>query len=171
MALALFFSGQSTAQVYKTINPDGSVTYTDQALDDAQAINVAPVQQYSSPVNKTKQTTSIKEEEAPDNGAPTLYTDFSIISPKHDTAIRANTGAVTVTLSITPALNVSQGDKVSLSLNGQPVGAPSAQISFPLNNLNRGSHTLSASLQNATGETIKTTAPVTFHILKTHIKH
>ncbi len=162
-------------QVYKTINPDGSVTYTDQAIESAEPVHIAPIQLYSPPTtktNKAKQPSQSATNQQPDTASntPTVYTEFYIASPQHDSAIRANSGTLTLTLSLTPPLNIKQGDKIIISLDGQTVGKPSTQLSYTLTNLDRGSHTLSASLVNANGATIKVTDPITVHILKAHIK-
>ncbi len=163
------------AQVYKTINPDGSVTYTDQAGERAEPVHIAPIQLYSPPTtknNNAKQPSQSATNQQPDtaNNTPTVYTEFYIASPQHDSAIRANAGTLTLTLSLTPPLNIKQGDKIMLSLDGQTVGKPSTQLSYTLTNLDRGSHTLSASLINASGAIIKVTTPITVHILRAHIK-
>lgn len=160
----------SAAEIYKITNPDGSVSFSDQPAENAEAISTQPVQQYSSPhkaKNTAKKQQTKKTADNPEKSdKPISYTKLEIISPKNDSAVRANDGTVTVTVKATPPLNHQQGDKIQVFLNGAPAAPPAASTSFTLTNLNRGTHSISASLKNAQGATLLSAPTIKFHVLK-----
>ena len=158
----------SPAEIYKITNPDGSVSFSDQPADNAEAISTQPIQQYSSP-HKAKNTPKQQKktvEKPKKEQKPTSYSKLEIISPKNDSAVRANDGTVTITVKTSPPLNRQQGDKIQIFLNGTPAAPPAASTSFTLTNLNRGTHSISASLKNAQGTTLLNAPAVKFHVLK-----
>lgn len=160
------------AEVYKIINPDGSVSYTDQPTENAEQISTEP----SPPITTSKPAKTTRKTPAADStttsekqAEPVTYTSFSIVAPKNGESIRANNGTITVTIKIIPGLAANQGDKITLFLDGKPVGKPGSQTSFKLQNLDRGSHTVSATLKNAKGQILHAAPSVSFHIIRAHI--
>jgi hypothetical protein len=147
------------AQVYRSVGPDGAVTYSDQAQPGATPVDIAPTPTIAPPPAAGPRLTAQKT--APE-GPP--YTRFGIASPGNDEAVRANDGNVTVTLAAEPGL--ARGHSVVLRLDGSPVGAPGPFLVFELSNLDRGSHRLDAAVLGGSGSTIVEAEPVTFHVLR-----
>lgn len=168
----LLAHASSVAEIYKIINPDGSITFSDQPSEGASTVPEAPKPQASEPAPvtpakkpTTTATTPDKKPETSEN-KPTVYKSLTIASPKNDEAVRSNEGAVTVAVSLTPLLDTNQGDTITLFLDGQPVGKPSNLTVFNLADVTRGSHTLSATLKNKNGATLLVSPTITFHLLK-----
>ena len=93
------------AQVYKWVLPDGTIQYSDRPQPDAkqvEEVKLAPLQTYdgaaATPRNNQNQGSK------PATPAFAGYEDFKVASPANDVTIRDNGGSVSVSLSLSPAL-------------------------------------------------------------------
>lgn len=153
MMLCYAVAGPAIAGVYKHVNPDGSVEYTDIPSDAGQKpVEVSPPSTYSPPpLPKTKTTAK---------PAFTQYESVSITSPADDETIRSNNGALAISASSSPGL---QGrDTFRLLMDGNTAGE-SKSGQFNLSNVDRGSHTLTVQIIRE-GETVSQSQPVTVHL-------
>jgi len=96
------------------------------------------------------------------------YTNIVIVTPANDTAIRVNTGNITVNVSLEPGLNHDRGDQIALYMDGNKVSEGSA-TQFNLDNIDRGTHTLKASVIDASGKAVISSTPVSFTLLRQHL--
>lgn len=152
--------GLAQAAVYKRVLPDGSVIFSDQPGPDAEEIETPKPQTFTPPPTSTiiaPQTNSDKKPSAP-------YASLTITTPVHDETIRDNTGNVSVSVSIEPPLQTQAAHKILIKLDGQVVGRPSTTQQLTLENVDRGTHTVQASVLNATGNTLLDSESVTFHM-------
>ena len=142
------------AEVYKKVNPDGSVEFT----DVPKSSDETPVP--LSPMTTFKPTTAPPISSSPKSTKPSIskYTSVSITSPANEETIRDNAGNLTVTASLTP--NLQPGHKMILLDNGTNQGE-STSGSFKLSNVDRGSHVLTIQVQDATGKVLISSEPVT----------
>ena len=155
-----------SAQVYKHVDEAGNVTYSD-----------APQKKGDQPISLPEPTT-IEVTPAPKSGtsegrAKTVrpkainYESVEITSPANDDAIRSNSGDITIQISSTPAL---QGNHVyAVIVDGNKVHE-SAAASVTLTNLDRGSHTALIQIQDENEQTLATSSPVTFHLLRASVR-
>ena len=90
-----------------------------------------------------------------------------LFGPGPDEAVRANDGNVSVALDLEPPL--SPGHRVVVRVDGQPAGGAEGSLGVTLVNLSRGTHQLDAVVVNASGETVASAGPVTFHVLRVHL--
>jgi hypothetical protein len=130
------------AEVYKQVNPDGSVEFTDVPKNKDEA----PVP--LSPMSTFKATPVTPISSSPKSSKPTAieYTNVSITSPANEATIRDNAGNLTVTANLVPVLQ--PGHKMVLLDNGANRGE-STSGSFTLSNVDRGSHVLTVQVQDA----------------------
>ena len=146
------FAGDTT--VYKRTMPDGSVSYSDQADNRAEKINVQPIP--TVPALKVETPIDSKPEEA----LKPPYDLVRFTNPAHDSAFWSGNGSVNVQLEIKPALKSSH--RIVFSMDGQNVATTQATaITMPL--VDRGTHTLRADIVDAQGTRI-TSASSTFTI-------
>jgi len=154
--LMLLAPGPVSAKIYKWILPDGSVSYSDQPqVKGAKAVELPPLQTYSPPP-----TPSATEQ----SSAPALdlsYKKVEVVTPKADETVRDNGGTISVQLAIEPALKT--GHEVKILVDGKSVGSGRA-TSASVSNLDRGSHTISATITDADGKVVKSASSVTFHL-------
>ena len=176
VALASLFLGtlliaSAHADVYKKVLPDGSVIFTDDPKEGGQKIEVAPLPTIGFPKKAEGKaaapSASDKREKKNETGsAATFYQSFTVSEPTADSAVRANNGSVSVTLSLQPPLDSKKAHKIVFILDGKAVTQPATELSTTLDGLDRGSHTVSAEVRDAQGTVLKTADPVIFHVLR-----
>jgi hypothetical protein len=150
-------SGVVQAQkVYKVIQPDGTVLFTDSPPADgsAQEVDVRPLNTtppLASPTDAFDDTPAAELEQS--------YSEFRITSPGNDETIRDNAGNVNVDLSLKPTLR--SGDKIELLINGQSVGG-GRSTAITLTEMDRGTHSIQAVVKNSVGKVVARSNSVTF---------
>lgn len=168
IVFSLFFSAlvsiHSQAEIYVWTDENGNKVFGDepQKSDQAKPVELSP----TTVLNFPKQDLPTTDTAQP--LAPTSYSVFLITSPSDDATIRDNAGNVTVSLSSEPAL--VEGHKIQLYLNGAAYQSAQASLSFTLDNVDRGTHTVSANLLSETGATLMQTKAITFHLHRVAIK-
>ena len=80
-------------------------------------------------------------------------------------AVRNNAGNLTVTVQLEPQLEVEKGHMLQ-AVVGDSVMATSAAPTLNLTNIDRGSHILTVRVVDRTGQTLVTSAPHTFHMMR-----
>lgn len=156
------------AEMYKWVDEEGNVSYSDQPQHkDARKLD--------SLGDNTIPATRVPPKAQPALPAPdepeTRYSSLQITSPEDDQAIRSNPGNITVSLTIEPALNVAQGHSISLLLDHQLVSENITTDQAMLQNIDRGTHQLSAVIKNQQGRTLKQSNSITFHLHRHSILH
>jgi hypothetical protein len=155
------------AKVYRTVDKDGNITYSDTPSANSKRINVPPVQTISAPKPAATKH-DVAKPSVPANSGPAAKKSkvvryrLSIVSPEDGQTVRQNEGMVSVAVSIKPPLQ--QGDLIQFSLNGKPAGDPSAASSATLSFVDRGAHLIGAKVVTASGTTKATAKPVTLHL-------
>ncbi|MBL1278475.1 MAG: hypothetical protein COB30_020565 [Ectothiorhodospiraceae bacterium] len=152
----IFLAGNVSAELYKRVNPDGSVEFTDiPANSDDEPLKLAPLSTFKSTLPPRE---GIK---IPSTSASVKYTSAKIISPANETTIRDNAGIITVNASVSPGLQ--SGHKIVLLDNGVIKGE-STSGSFTISNADRGAHALSIQVQNKSGKTLISSGSVTVYL-------
>ena len=142
-------------QIYKVINQDGSVTYTDTPPPDAQPVELGPDNRMvSTPVSPAPVQTQAKKAT---ERAPSVIT---VIQPDDQATVRNNAGSVQFAARVT---NTQKGDVYRLYFNGELVSEQSAPL-FTLNDLPRGAHTFYIAHIDNTGKTLASSTPRTFYL-------
>ncbi len=157
LILMLLAPGPVSAKIYKWIMPDGSVTYSDQPqVEGAKAVELPPLQTYSAPPTPPP---AADESSVPVQGIE--YNKVEVVAPKPNETLRDNGGTISVQLSIEPPLQA--GHEVKILVDGKSIGSGRA-TSARMSNLDRGSHTISATVTDADGKVVKSASSVTFHL-------
>ena len=156
------------AEVYKTVDADGNVTYTDkQPPDGSKPIKLAPISVIEAPTyEKAPEPAKAEGEEIPLRDLRNIYRDFAIISPQSEESVWRPDGPVSVAWSVGNPLQ--QGMQVSIYLDGAKQATTTEQI-IPITGLDRGEHTLTAELRDAKNRKIATAQPVVFFIQRPNI--
>lgn len=154
-------SSTSKGGVYKQVDPEGNVTYTDKPPSaDAKAIKVPKGTEYQAP--KLPEFTPSAPKQTSRNFQ---YDSFELTSPKNDETFWDNTGNVTATVSFEPFLQ--SGHSIEFLLDGVSVAKGTA-TSHQFVNIDRGTHQITARIVNDKDEEIES-ASVTFHLKRHHI--
>jgi hypothetical protein len=147
-----------SAQIYRSVDKDGNVVFTDQPSPEAELIQIDKLQTISPPA-PTADFDYEKKRQKPE----AKYTKVSVVSPVNDAAIRENSGKVTVSVSTMPAL--AAGDTLVVYLDGKE-NPLSGGTSKTFSNLDRGTHQLRAAVKNSEGRIVLSSQSVTFHLLR-----
>lgn len=155
-ALALMLSLASApvaSEVYRHVDEDGSVTFSDEPMDDdSEAMELESLPEVNLPDPAERERRS-----SPDQGEDNQtqeqqgYQTLEITSPEHDSAFWRGDGLVVVRFQSQPPLR--SGHRYSLELDGKQV-QQGRSTTFTLENMNRGTHELVVHVINADGETI-----------------
>ncbi len=166
VAVALLLALPAQAEVYRIVNPDGSITFTDQPQQGAEAVKLPPVSTYPAPrVSAPVQASSGQDGESADAS----YSSFVVAAPAPETTIRDNQGNVSMQIRVEPALQVERGHRIQFMVDGVDQGEPSASAGVTFQNMDRGSHSLSARLIDAEGTTLMTAPAVTVFVRRASV--
>jgi hypothetical protein len=171
-ALALCFSVGVTAQIYKQVDEEGNVTYTDQVPLDGSSPMVLPElsvitmdsQPEASGAEGDKGARTAADEDA--TRAPTrrelrrMYQDFRITRPAQEESLWGTDNMVVVSWGSSTPLQDNMS--VNLYVDGQQRSTSGSEM-LALK-LDRGEHQVYAELLDARARTIVTTPTVTFFI-------
>jgi len=163
LGLALCFGVLAQDRVYKRVNPDGSVEYSDQPIEGAEVMKVPKGSTFTMPdaTSSRAAPTDTKAEEA-----SVRYDSLEITRPMNDEAIRSNEGKLTALARVVPALDSNHRFRWNMD------GAIVKDVNSPelrLNNLDRGSHTLQAEIVDADGKVVISSETITFHLMRHRI--
>jgi hypothetical protein len=155
------------AEVYKSINEDGEVVYSDRPGENAERLRMPALPTYTpQPVRSTSRISNTERTLQPE-----AYDSFEIASPADDSTIRNNIGSLEITTLISPALMVPLGHSIQFYIDGNAHGAASDATTLSLTNVDRGSHQLSASVLDANDRVLISTPPVTVHLKRASKLH
>ena len=157
LALLAITSMVAADPLYKWVDDQGNVHYSDKPQPGAKQIKLAPATTFTAP--KSAQT--VVPASASDSRTQQVpYSDFEIITPEKDEVLW-NVTSVAVTVGVTPG-GLHEGDQVTITLDGKVQG-PMSSLSATFADLERGEHTVSANLQETDGS-VMIAKPVTFYI-------
>lgn len=153
--------------IYKTVDEDGNVVFTDVAPPDStETVELSNTTSYTPPTSPSNAPLSVAPgSSGPEDSRPieTSYQSLVINSPTQDEAIRDNAGNITVTVAVTPPL--APGHTIELIMDERRVGI-AVTGKFSLRNVDRGTHTLSAHVLDADQAIVKQSASQVFHMLR-----
>lgn len=160
LSLLYFSCAPVGAEIYKITLPDGSVTYSDQPADQAKKLVPPATQTYTPQAAPLKQARPAATQQS----QPQPYQLITIDQPKHNATIRDNNGNLSVQLHASPPLQTDFGHRLVLLMDGQSLNDDTGKPNYQLNNIDRGTHTLKATIQDANDNTLIESATVQFHM-------
>lgn len=153
----------ASADVYKWKDDKGQIHYSDRPVEGAELVKSIPLSTYKSPPLPSR--LAADDEQPP--ASPTGYKTFTFVSPANDATIRDNAGNIAVQLSIDPPLQ--EGHSIAMTIDGNRAPTTVKNTTFTLSNVNRGTHTLQASVVDGEGNTLIETATTTIHMQRASI--
>jgi Domain of unknown function (DUF4124) len=158
--LLLVCSAALAATVYRWVDENGVVHYSDQPHPNAEKLQVHAAQTYK-PSALDAPAAGGGGGGAP-GAAPAPYRGCAIVSPQ-DGQNFANVDSLTVVVQTDPVLH--QGDKVYVVVDGQALnGGNPTGSQFVLSPVDRGTHTAQAQVKDSSGAVQCQTPPVTFEV-------
>lgn len=153
IALSLLIPALAGGQVYKWVDSNGKVHYSDRPVTGAETIGI-PVQKAPPPRDKP----SVGQ------ASPGPYGQFEIIAPADNATVRDPDGNVQVGLVLEPAL--MEGHRLQILADGAPVTGNVPGTQLRLGGLALGSHQLQGQILDAGGAPIASSSVVHVHLLK-----
>lgn len=142
--------------VYKTIDKEGNVVFSDLKTHDAEVIEIPDAQVLDIPEVK-----SFKYAPKKDKQKTLPYTKLSITSPSNDATIHSNEGNVNININLEPYLN--EKDTVFVYLNGKEA-LNGKKLDFLLTNIDRGTHNIEVAVKNDKKIELIRSASIMFHL-------
>ena len=149
------------AEIYKAIDSQGNVIYSDRPIPGSRPVDLPPSQTVTSSPPQAQNGGQSQEQLQVQVNNPFVYKEISIANLT-DQQTFWNTPEIPVTVNIVPGLQ--QNDRVQLVLDGTVYGQPSDAPQFTLAQLPRGTHTLQAQVINPAGQVIAQSPTITIFI-------
>lgn len=161
--LGMFIQSTALAKtnVYKQINADGQVEYSDKPSEQSTEMVLPQIQVNSSAMpqaSESKAPDTITVEQAKNKQE---QVHIRISSPIEQQMFISAIREVPVTILVEPKLSPTQ--KVKLLVDNQPFGEPQNTDSFVIKEIERGQHELKAMVLDEQGKILATSEPVIFH--------
>lgn len=178
LGMCLPLAGLQAATVYRTVDAQGNVIFTDKPIENSERIELEPLTVVPSPEplsNASSNNTEAAGDSTPSNNAsfaasgPFMpYSTFRIVSPQDEATLPTGVaGSVQVELDIDPDLR--DDHRVRLLLDGQISQSAMHTRAFMLTGLERGEHRLRAELLDASGNVRHRSAPITLYVQRASV--
>ena len=156
------------AEIYKWVDADGVVQYSDEPRPGAKPITLPEASSYQfripepiEPLKGKKQAGKNPAIPGPGPG-PATERQFRILSPTNNQVIPPNAGQTLVQFDVNPPLG--QKELIRLQLDGETVADKVITSIVLLPSLSTGSHVLEARILDPTGKTIQRAKTVLIHV-------
>ncbi|MEO7206089.1 MAG: DUF4124 domain-containing protein [Steroidobacteraceae bacterium] len=147
------------AVIYKWVDADGVVHYSDQSSPGAEKIVTAVSAAPAASGSRNASVPSALPQRAAQGGLN--YSEFSITSPAPEQTFFGD-DVVPVHLNLNPSLRPNQS--ITWHLNGKQLDLPPNAVSFALPRLDRGTHALAATITDQQTSESQTSNSVTFFV-------
>lgn len=167
MSLLMLPLAVSAGKIYKVIDKNGRVIYTDTppAGDrDATTIELPDLNTQSTSVSERRKPARPEDQEKP---KPFRYESIAIQTPTNEQTIPPGQREVALELALTPELLA--GHRVQVLFDGAPWGDPVAATRFMLHDLERGEHTVQAEVVDGNDELVGRSQPVTIYVKRSTV--
>jgi hypothetical protein len=158
VALGAVAGGSPT---YRWVDSDG-VHYSDQPHPGAEQITLSQTQTYSSVQANTSSAPAAPASRSAREGGEFRYDSCAIIQPAQDQML-IDVESANIAVHVQPDKRSS--DRVVLSMDGQSIEPKSNdQVEFVISPIDRGTHTVTASVRGSDGRSLCQSAALTFHV-------
>jgi hypothetical protein len=149
-----------TTTIYRWVDAQGVVHYTDSPQPGAQQLHVPPAQTYRAPPVQDG-AGGVGSDAAGDASAP-VYQACLIEQPTAQQSLYAPEQVI-VNVAVLPRLR--DGDQLAVAFDGHPLSpVDGSGFDFAIQQPDRGAHTLSAVVHDPSGRAVCRAPPVTFYV-------
>ncbi|MDO6618449.1 MULTISPECIES: DUF4124 domain-containing protein [unclassified Shewanella] len=141
----------SHATVYRWVDEQGNVHYSDQPRENAEQVELSENTQ-----NSVAAPTVIETDSSPKEAKPVEYR-VRIVNPTQEETIRNNNGNFTVVASAAPEL--PSGFLMALYIDDLLYGQPQSSSIFNVTEVNRGEHNLVVKVLTQNGKVLASSSP------------
>ena len=164
LAVMVMLPQLSTAEIYKSTDAEGNVTFSDTPSGDgpSQQVELPQTNTSAPPPDIAPLTTSESDAGAEQDDA--IAYKVAIMSPANETTIPMGPGNFSVSASVDPA--PAGGSLLQLYVDGTASGEPQSGTSWSLTNVFRGGHDLTVGVVDKKGKQLAVSAPVRVYVLR-----
>ncbi|AGH80191.1 hypothetical protein PCNPT3_01245 [Psychromonas sp. CNPT3] len=173
----LFFFGLFSASVYasdttiyKTIDAQGNVHFSDKANENNKPIEIKINNVFAVP-NKSEVNTSqhiIEKKSFEKQKTKIIAYQANINYPRNDMALRSNNGELKVQVKISP--NMLSTQKLQLYIDGVKVGKAQHTTTITQQSVGRGTHLLQVYLIDKDKQILHKSPVIRMHLLRANVK-
>jgi hypothetical protein len=144
--------------VYKWVDENGVIHYSDQPHPNAQKLQVQGVQTYSSSAAAVRAPVEAEQSSASENP----YKGCVIAQPLNQQTLQ-NAQSVSIRVQVEPLPR--GGDRIFMTMDGQGLnGGQPTGMSFNVTPIDRGAHSVQAQIRDADDQVLCQTPTVTFYV-------
>jgi len=154
----------TATEVYKSVQPDGSVIYSDRPAPDATPVTIEPPPTLPVAPPRPEGPAAPPPEEAAPAPRPVDYQAIDILAPGEDSVVRDNPGNVTITVQLQPELQADAGHRLAVILDGSQLQGRFTGNRLSLANVDRGTHSVVVVVVDGQGKVLARSAPRIFHM-------
>ena len=152
-------------QVYKWVDDKGVIHYTDKApTEGATPAKLPPLQTYKGGTNPDLHKF---DKGTPGKAPAAAEAQLQLVTPAKEETFRSAERTVPVAVLVTPPL--TPGQQIVFMLDGKAT-EPTTDTSYAFTEVDRGAHTVSASLVDASGNELAHSDSVTFYMMPPIVK-
>jgi hypothetical protein len=159
LSAATMIDQVAQAAVYKKVDAEGNVTFSDVPDKSAQLINVAPLATMPA-LSQDQIARTLQDDDSSQSTARINYS-INIISPTPDQTYHRSVDAFSANVEVKP--DMKNGDHLVLLVDGKTSGQD-----VPADQLDRGQHQLEARVVSKSGRVLKSQS-VTFFVQQPNI--
>ena len=158
-AAVILLASPVAAEVYRNVDAEGNVTFSDEPSEGSEAVQVKPVTTVTLPKPQNVRETEKLREEVKREGS--VYESVTFAYPENNQAFHSGSGDIQFEVRSTPGLQT--GHKYEVTLDGQPVGQ-SASGSVTVRSVFRGTHNARVHIVDENGVQVKTGPEISFTV-------
>lgn len=164
LLLLMMVIGSSVADIYKWVDRQGNVHFSDTPHPGAERLDIPEAQSFTPPTRPSSVPERMSP--APEANGHT-YTRVAIVQPENEATIRNNDGFIAVSVQVEPEL--FPGDKLQMVFDNTPLGEPQTNLLFQMSGIYRGSHTIAIQVIDTDGTVLETSDPVTVFMFRPRV--
>ena len=164
LLMVMFFLAQlSAADVYKTVDKDGNIKYTDKpATEKAEKLKLREINTVPG-AEPLPQSTPVPTYDS--RNAAVQY-QIGIMSPRSDVTIPVGQRDLAIAINLSPELQ--QGHLLVYFMNGELL-EETTMNNIIVKDVPRGTHTLVVEAIDASGQSLGTSSPVVVNVIRPNI--
>jgi len=160
----LIVSAAGAAEVYRWVDADGSVHYSDRPQEGAEKVTLPSAQTFKAPIVNRRPPAV----EPADSQPAVQYQFVEIVRPTQEEVVWNTGGEIDVAIRVEPRLQT--GHSLMLFLDGEPVdGLASGKTQITLTEVLRGQHELRAEVRGTGGTKLIESGSVKFTVQQTSL--
>ena len=162
LVFGIFISSITSAEIYKTVDKNGRVTYTDVPPENTSA---KPVELKS--INSIPAPPAVPSDPAPAPPAAPVEYQVNIVAPENGKTLMPNERSVDVSVGVSPGLQ--NGTRLAYKVDGNTIYT-GTELSYTIVEPPRGEHKLTFNVETEDGKSLAQSDAITLYVMRPVVK-